>query len=115
MNFQGKVAIVTGAASGIGRACAFELARYGASIAVVDLAGEDIMIQTSRLLKDTGARVVTFNADVVDHGKAGRIVMETRVRMGGVHILVNAAGINEDAPLWEMTESQCERVLSLNL
>ena len=115
MNFQGKVAIVTGAASGIGRACAFELARYGASIAVVDLAGEDIMIQTSRLLKDTGARVVTFNADVVDHGKAGRIVMETRVRMGGVHILVNAAGINEDAPLWEMTESQWERVLSVNL
>lgn len=115
MDFKGKVAVVTGAASGIGRACALELARYGASISVVDVAGEDVMIQTSRLLKETGARVATFSADVTDHGKAARIISETRIRLGGVDILVNAAGVNSDAPLWKMTESQWDRVLNINL
>ena len=115
MDFKGKVAIVTGAASGIGRACAHELARCGANIVVVDLATEEVMIQTSHFLKDTGARVTTFSADVIDHGKAARIVAEARARMGRVDILVNAAGINLDAPLWDLTESQWDRVLSVNL
>ena len=115
MNFEGKVALVTGAASGIGRACAMELARGGASIAVVDVAGEDVMIQTSHTLKETGARVVTFNADVADHGKASRIIAEARARLGRLDILVNAAGVNSDAPLWKMTESQWDRVLGVNL
>src|SRR5215210_9581078 len=99
MDFDGKVAIITGAASGIGRACALELARRGANICVVDQAGEDVMIQTSHLLKESGARATTFTADVTDHGKAGRIVAETRARMGRVDILVNAAGVNSDAPI----------------
>jgi 3-oxoacyl-[acyl-carrier protein] reductase len=73
------------------------------------------MIQTSHLLRETGARIVTFNADVTDHGKASRIVSETRVRLGRLDILVNAAGVNQDAPLWEMTESQWDRVLNINL
>jgi 3-oxoacyl-[acyl-carrier protein] reductase len=115
MEFAGQVAIVTGAASGIGRACALELARRGANISVIDQAGEDIMIQTSHILKETGGRVATFSADVTDHGKAARIVSETRARMGRVDILVNAAGINSDAPLWDMTESQWDRVVNVNL
>ena len=115
MEFADKVAIVTGAAEGIGRACAQELARGGASVAIVDIAGEDVMIRTSRLLKETGARIATFNADVTDHGKAQRIVAEVRARMGRVDILVNAAGMNADAPLWDMTESQWDRVMSVNL
>jgi NAD(P)-dependent dehydrogenase (short-subunit alcohol dehydrogenase family) len=115
MDFKGKVALVTGAASGIGRACALELARYGANISVVDVAGEDVMIQTSHILRETGARIATFNADVTDHGKASRIVSETRVRLGRLDILVNAAGVNQDAPLWEMMESQWDRVLNINL
>ena len=115
MDFTGRVAIVTGGASGIGRACALELARRGARVSVVDIAGEDLMIQTSRLLKETGVKVTTFNADVTDHGKAARIIMETRIRLGGVDMLVNAAGINDDAPLWEMKESQWDRVMNINL
>jgi 3-oxoacyl-[acyl-carrier protein] reductase len=115
MSFEGKVALVTGAASGIGRACAVELARGGANISVVDVAGEDAMIQTSQLVRETGARVQSFHADVTDNGKAARIISETRLRLGGLHILVNAAGINQDAPLWKMTESQWDRVLNINL
>jgi len=116
MNFDGQVAIITGAASGIGRACALELTRGGASgIAIVDLAGEDVMSEAARLIREAGARVVSFHANVADFGKAERIVSETRVRLGGVHILVNAAGTTEDAPVWKMTETQWERVLNVNL
>jgi 3-oxoacyl-[acyl-carrier protein] reductase len=115
MSFDGQVAIVTGAASGIGRACALEFARGGASVVIVDLAGEDLMTEAARLVRDTGARVASFHANVADYGKAERIVAETRVRLGGVHILVNAAGTTEDAPVWKMTETQWERVLNVNL
>ena len=114
-SFSGRAAIVTGATRGIGRAIALELARRGANICVVDQAGEDVMIQTSRLLKETGVKATTFNGDVTDHGKAARIIMETRIRLGGPDILVNAAGINDDAPLWEMKESQWDRVMNINL
>jgi 3-oxoacyl-[acyl-carrier protein] reductase len=115
MLFAGKVALVTGGASGIGRACALEFARGGASVAVVDVAGGDAAAEAARLLREAGARVVCFQADVSDFGKAERIVAETRVRLGGLDLLVNAAGTTEDAPLWRMTETQWERVLNANL
>jgi 3-oxoacyl-[acyl-carrier protein] reductase len=115
MIFDGRVAIVTGGASGIGRACALEFARGGASVAIVDITGEDAINETTRLIREAGARVVAFHADVGDYGKAERIVSETRTRLGSCDILVNAAGINEDAPVWRMTETQWERVMTANL
>ncbi len=115
MNFDGQVAIVTGGASGIGRACALTFARGGAGVVVVDIAGEDALNETARLVREAGARVVTFHADVTDTGKAERVVAETRVRLGRIDMLVNAAGISADAPVWKMTETQWERVLNVNL
>ncbi len=115
MTFDGRVALVTGGASGIGRACALEFARGGAAVAVADIAGEDLMGETARLVREAGGRVVCFHADVSDTGKAERIVAETRARLGGLDILVCAAGTTEDAPLWRMTETQWERVVSVNL
>ena len=114
MEFEGRVAVVTGAASGIGLACAVALARGGADVSVVDVAGEDVLIKTSNALKETGARVATFNADVSDHGKAGRIIAETIGRLGRLDILVNAAGVTADAPLLEMSETQLDRVMDVN-
>jgi 3-oxoacyl-[acyl-carrier protein] reductase len=115
MDFEGKVAIVTGGASGVGRACVLEFARRGAGVAVVDVAGGGAAAEVARLAREAGARVVCFQADVTDFGKAERIVSEACVRLGRLDILVNSAGTNEDAPLWRMTETQWERVVGVNL
>jgi NAD(P)-dependent dehydrogenase (short-subunit alcohol dehydrogenase family) len=115
MEFEGKVAVVTGAASGIGRACAVEFARGGADVVVVDSAGEVALAQAENLLKAAGGRVVSFRADVSEHARAGAVVEETIARLGRLDVLVNAAGTTSDAPLWEMTEEQWRRVLDVNL
>jgi 3-oxoacyl-[acyl-carrier protein] reductase len=115
LEFEGKVALVTGAASGIGRACALELARGGADIALVDVASETQLAQAENLLKGAGGRVLSFRADVAEHARAAQIVEETLARLGRLDILVNAAGVTSDAPLWEMTEEQWRRVLDVNL
>src|SRR4051812_3004421 len=87
MRFEEQVALVTGAASGIGLACALELARGGADIAVVDIVSENALIETAHILKEEGIRVATFSADVTDYGKAERVIAETRMRLGGIDIL----------------------------
>jgi NAD(P)-dependent dehydrogenase (short-subunit alcohol dehydrogenase family) len=115
MNFEGKVAIVTGAASGIGLACARELARGGACVALVDIADEGKLTEAGRACAETGAQVLTFRADVSDYAEAGRVAAQTRERAGGLEILVNAAGVADDAPLWKLSEAQWERVISINL
>jgi 3-oxoacyl-[acyl-carrier protein] reductase len=116
MIFEGRVAIVTGGASGIGRACALEFARGGASVSVVDVASEDATEETARVLREAGGRdVVAFRTDVADFVEAERVVAETHAQLGGCDILVNAAGVNDDAPVWRMSEAQWERVIDVNL
>jgi 3-oxoacyl-[acyl-carrier protein] reductase len=115
MEFEGRVAVVTGAASGIGRACAAELARSGADLALVDVAGEVVLAQTENSLRESGGRVVSFAADVSEHARSGSVIEETLARLGRLDILVNAAGVVSDAPIWEMTEEQWQRVLDVNL
>lgn len=115
MEFEGRVALVTGAASGIGRACASEFARGGADVVLVDSAVEAALAQVENFLKASGGRVLSFCADVSEHARAASVVEETLARVGRLDLLVNAAGVTDDAPLWEMTEEQWLRVLDVNL
>lgn len=109
------MALVTGAASGIGRACALELARRGADVVLVDAAAEALLAQAENLLRAAGGRVVSFRADVREHARAAQVVEEAAARLGRLDALVNAAGVTADAPLWEMTEEQWGVVLDTNL
>jgi 3-oxoacyl-[acyl-carrier protein] reductase len=115
MEFEGRVALVTGAASGIGRACASEFARGGADVGLVDSAPEATLAQVENFLKASGGRVLSFRADVSEHARAASVVEETVARLGRLDLLVNAAGTTDDAPLWEMTEEQWLRVADVNL
>lgn len=115
MDFKDKAALITGAAEGLGHACALLLAQRGAHIAIVDQANEEQMIKLARALKETGARVSTFTADVTDNGKAGRIVNEVRSRLGRLDILINASSLTLNAPLADMSEPDWERSLNFNL
>lgn len=115
MEFEGRVALITGAASGIGRACASELARGGADLVLVDSAPEAALAQAENFLKASGGRVLSFRADVSEHERASQVVEEALARLGRLDILVNAAGTTADAPLWEMSEEQWRRVLDVNL
>lgn len=115
LEFEGRVALVTGGASGIGRACALELARRGADVGLVDAAAEALLAQAENLLRPAGGRVVSFRADVREHARAAQVVEEAAARLGRLDVLVNAAGVTADAPLWEMTEEQWRVVLDTNL
>jgi 3-oxoacyl-[acyl-carrier protein] reductase len=115
LEFEGRVALMTGAASGIGRACASELARGGADLALVDAVAEASLAAAENLLKGAGGRVISFRADVREHARAAQVVEEALARLGRLDVLVNAAGVTSDAPLWEMSEEQWQLVLDTNL
>ena len=89
---QGKVAIVTGGARGLGRGIATVLAREGANIAVADLAVQEAQ-DTLTAVEGEGCRAVVVETDVTDACSAERCIRETITRLGGVDVLVNNAGV----------------------
>ena len=113
--YTGKVAFVTGAGGGIGRATAIAFAEAGADVAVADLA-EDAVKETAVLVEAAGARAVALTLDVRDSEqlKTGldRIVTE----LGGLDVAFNNAGIEQSGtPLHSLTEDEWDRVIAVNL
>lgn len=113
--FEGKVALVTGAASGIGRATALAFAREGAKVLVADVAvdgGEE----TVRLIKDLGTDAAFVKADVSVDEEVAEMVAEAVGRFGGLDVAVNNAGIEGAlAPTAEYPEEAWDRVIAINL
>jgi 3-oxoacyl-[acyl-carrier protein] reductase len=111
---DGKNAIVTGAARGIGRAIAEELARNGANLALCDLQA-DWLAETAESVKSLGAEVICISVDVSNSEDVGKAVDTAIEKLGSVDILVNNAGITKDTLLMRMSEEDWDAVLSVNL
>ncbi len=119
-DLHGKGAIVTGAATGIGRATALELARRGCGVAFnyVELPGRDVAVQaamTEAVLRSLNVPVFCDRCDVRDMKEVERFVAAAKTALGGVHILVNNAGISRDAALWRTDDSAWRDVVDTNL
>jgi len=111
---DGKTAIVTGAARGLGRAIAEELARNGANLGLCDLKAEWLE-ETAESVKSMGAKVTCVSVDVSNGDEVTKAVAEINEAMGSVDVLINNAGITKDGLLMRMSEADWDAVLSVNL
>jgi 2-hydroxycyclohexanecarboxyl-CoA dehydrogenase len=114
MSLENKTAVVTGGGSGLGRACAIQLARDGAAVAVWDLnaAGAE---ETVRLIESQGNRAAAYVADAAAKVEIDRILGKIRTELGPVSILVNNAGITGFTSFLEISEEALQRMYRINL
>ncbi|HWQ72838.1 MAG TPA: 3-oxoacyl-[acyl-carrier-protein] reductase [Desulfitobacteriaceae bacterium] len=115
MMLNGSVAVVTGAARGIGRAIALELAAAGAKVVVNDVGNLDQAEETVKQIMGAGSEAMFIQADVTNASDVDRLVSTTLEKYGKIDILVNNAGITRDNLLIRMKEEDWDRVLNINL
>ena len=108
MSIQGKVALVTGAGQGIGRAIALRLAKDGADVAVADLSDEKMQAIADEIRK-IGRKATIFKADVSDRSQVYAAVNHAEKELGGFDIMVNNAGIAQVRPLPTSTPAKSTR------
>jgi 3-oxoacyl-[acyl-carrier protein] reductase len=113
--YDGRVAVITGAARGIGFGCATRFAEEGASIAVLDLDEASAADAAGRLPVQGDAKAVGIGADVSDTGSAEAAVARVVEELGGIHVLVNNAGITRDNLLFKMTDDDWDLVIGVHL
>ena len=115
MGLQGKVALVSGAAQGIGRAIALRLAQEGAAVVIEDRVANDLARETLAQVQATGARACLIEGDVAQVEAVQRVMAEAVAQMGRVDILVNNAGVERRAGFLDVTEADYDLVLDVNL
>src|SRR6185503_17548663 len=113
-DFRDKVAVVTGGASGIGRAMVDCFAAAGMRVVVADVE-VTALAATERALRDRGTQVLAVRADVADSAAVEAMARATLERFGGVHVLCNNAGVSVGGPMWEHTLDDWRWVLGVNL
>jgi NAD(P)-dependent dehydrogenase (short-subunit alcohol dehydrogenase family) len=112
----GKVALVTGGDSGIGRAVAALFAREGADVAIVYLCEHDDAAKTKEIVESEGRKAITIPGDLGDKAFCDRVVGETVGRLGGLDILVNNAGEQHwDEDITDISEEQLKRTFQTNI
>lgn len=111
---EGRVAVVTGAASGIGRALAERFAREGMRLALADVESGPLE-EVAALLRERGAEVLALETDVADGAAVERLAARTRERFGTWHLVCNNAGVGAGGPLWTLSEEEWRWVVGVNL
>ena len=109
-----KVALVTGAAAGIGAACAKRLAKDGIAIGVLDLDAERCA-DTVKAIKDAGGSAIALGADIANRAQVKAAVEQLREAFGPIAIVVNNAGVTDFTPFDEITEERWEFVYKINV
>ena len=113
VRLQGKVAVITGAGSGIGRACALRLAEAGAAVVAGDVRG-DAASATAAAVDDLGGDAAHARVDVRDDDQCRALAGAALAAFGQIDIVVNGAGIFPPSPMFEMTVDAWDRVLEIN-
>ena len=113
MTLEGKIAVVTGAGSGIGRATAEALAAAGATVVCADI-NRETGEETAAALRAAGGRADYQPVDLTDAGSIEAFAQEVAAKHGAVDVLVNGAGWGKTHPFWEGTPELWDRVIALN-
>ena len=112
---EGKVAVVTGAARGIGKAIAMKFAQEGASVAFTDLKADENFQNTEKELQALGVKAKGYTSNAADFEDTAKVVSEIVKDFGRIDVLVNNAGITRDNLLMKMSEEDFDAVLNTNL
>ena len=112
---EGKVAIVTGAARGIGKSIALKLASEGAAIAFTDLNIDENALNTQKEIEALGVKVKAYASNAANFDETHTVVEEIHKEFGRIDILVNNAGITKDGLMMRMSEAQWDAVINVNL
>ncbi|MEE4197366.1 MAG: 3-oxoacyl-[acyl-carrier-protein] reductase [Bacteroidales bacterium] len=112
---EGKTAIVTGAARGIGKAIALKLAEHGANLAFTDLQYNEAAREVEKEIAALGVKAKGYASDASKFEETQEIVDQIQKEFGSIDILVNNAGITQDTLLMRMTEQQWDAVIQVNL
>jgi NAD(P)-dependent dehydrogenase (short-subunit alcohol dehydrogenase family) len=113
-DFDGKVAVITGAASGIGRGLSERAAQEGMKVVLADIE-EEALLQAEEEMKAAGATVVSVVTDVSRYDQVESLARRTLDAFGAVHLLCNNAGVTVGGSIWESTLTDWEWVMGVNL
>ena len=114
IDLSGRVAIVTGGGRGIGRAVTLSLAKAGADVCVTARSVDELE-ETARMVRESRRRALTVAGDATQSAVAVEVVGRTIAHLGGLHILVNNAGMELPKPLIETTEDEYDRMMDTNV
>ena len=112
---EGKVAVVTGAARGIGKAIAMKFAQEGASVAFTDLKADENFQNTEKELQALGVKAKGYTSNAADFEDTAKVVSEIVKDFGRIDVLVNNAGITRDGLMMRMSEQQWDLGINVNL